>query len=88
MGTLTLRKRLGVLRGVLSEVIPYRDPHTAGPALWARSHQTGEAFEKGFRPHPRSACDARNQTRNGSMPLCGAISYTKHHASASSWEWP
>jgi len=44
-GTMTLRKRLGMLRGVSGELMPYRDPHTAGPALWALSHQTGEDFE-------------------------------------------
>jgi hypothetical protein len=45
MGTMTLRKRLGMLRGVYGEMMPYRDPHTAGPALWALYHQTGEDFE-------------------------------------------
>jgi hypothetical protein len=35
MGDMTLRKRLGTLRGVYAEEMPYRDPHTAGPALWA-----------------------------------------------------
>jgi hypothetical protein len=45
MGTMTLRKRLGMLRGVFGELMPYRDPHTAGPALWALYHQTGEDFE-------------------------------------------
>jgi hypothetical protein len=45
MGTMTLRKRLGMLRGVYDELMPYRDPHTAGPALWALFHQTGEDFE-------------------------------------------
>src|SRR5215211_5229790 len=45
MGTMTLRKRLGMLRGVYGELMPYRDPHTAGPALWALFHQTGEDFE-------------------------------------------
>jgi hypothetical protein len=44
-GTMTLRKRLGMLRGVYAELMPYRDPHTAGPALWALYHQTKEDFE-------------------------------------------
>ena len=35
MGTMTLRKRFGILRGVNGEVMPYRDLHTAEPALWA-----------------------------------------------------
>ena len=45
MGTMTLRKRLGMLRGVYGELMPYRDPHTAGPAFWALFHQTDEDFE-------------------------------------------
>jgi hypothetical protein len=45
MNTMSLRKRLGMLRGVYGELMPYRDPHTAGPALWALCHQTGEAIE-------------------------------------------
>jgi hypothetical protein len=45
MGTMTLRKRLGMLRGIYGELMPYRDPHTAGPALRALHHQTGEDFE-------------------------------------------
>jgi hypothetical protein len=44
-GTMTLRKRLSLLRGVYGEIMPYRDPHTAGPALWALNHQTGDDFE-------------------------------------------
>src|SRR5690242_51447 len=35
MGNMTLRQRAGMLRGVFAEEMPYRDPHTAGPALWA-----------------------------------------------------
>jgi hypothetical protein len=30
-----LRKRLGMLSGVYGPFMPYNDPHTAGPALWA-----------------------------------------------------
>src|ERR1043166_8492915 len=30
---MTLRARLGMLRGIYGPVMPYRDPHTAGPAL-------------------------------------------------------
>ena len=42
MGTMTLHRRLGRLRGVYSEVMAYRDPHTAGRAL---CHQTGQEQE-------------------------------------------
>jgi hypothetical protein len=31
----TLRPRLGMLSGVYKPVMPYNDPHTAGPAFWA-----------------------------------------------------
>lgn len=44
-GTMTLKKRLGMLRGVYQPEMPYRDPHTAGPALWALRHATGCEFE-------------------------------------------
>jgi hypothetical protein len=45
MGMMMLRKRLGMLRGVSGKLMPYRDPHTAGPALWALYHQSGVDFE-------------------------------------------
>lgn len=32
---MTLRERLSMLNGVYKAEMPYRDPHTAGPALWA-----------------------------------------------------
>lgn len=40
-----IRKRLADLRGVYSDEIPFRDPHTAGPGLWALLHQGGPDFE-------------------------------------------
>jgi hypothetical protein len=36
---------MGALRGVYGDVMPYNDPHTAGPALWAHRIETGETFE-------------------------------------------
>jgi hypothetical protein len=45
MGTMTLRKRVSMLRGVYGPVLPYRDPHTAAPGLWALRHQMGCDFE-------------------------------------------
>lgn len=39
----SLRERLGALRaGAYAEVMPYQDPHTAAPALWALRH-SGQA---------------------------------------------
>jgi hypothetical protein len=34
-----LRPRLGMLSGVYKPVMPYNDPHTAGPAFWALKQQ-------------------------------------------------
>lgn len=47
---LALRQRQGMLSGVYAEEMPYRDPHTAGPALWAMRHATGCAFEVAVAP--------------------------------------
>jgi hypothetical protein len=44
-GTMTLRARLGMLRGIYATEMPYRAPHTAGPALWALLHGGGVPFE-------------------------------------------
>ena len=44
-GTATLRKRLGMLNGVYGKEMPYRAPHTAGPALWALRHRDSIDFE-------------------------------------------
>ena len=41
----TLKERMGALKGVYGEVMPYNDPHTAGPALWAHRIEFGETFE-------------------------------------------
>lgn len=41
----SLRGRLRMLRGIFSLEMPYRDPHTAGPALWAVLHEEPCAFE-------------------------------------------
>ncbi len=44
-GTMHLRQRLRMLSGVYAAEMPYRDPHTAAPALWALRHATGSPFE-------------------------------------------
>jgi len=41
----SLRGRLGMLRGIYAEIMPYADPHTAGPALWALHRAVGCEFE-------------------------------------------
>jgi hypothetical protein len=40
-----LRQRLGMLKGVYKDVMPYNDPHTAGPALWALRKSQGCDYE-------------------------------------------
>lgn len=41
----TLRQRLVDLRAVFGAEMPYRDPHTAGPALWAHRQLFSEELE-------------------------------------------
>jgi hypothetical protein len=41
----SLRGRLGQLSGVYGALMPYRDPHTGAPALWALRHRDGCDFE-------------------------------------------
>lgn len=45
-----LRERLGDLRKVYQDDMPYRAPHTVGPALWALLHQGGSTFEVSVAP--------------------------------------
>ncbi len=47
-GAMTLRKRMAMLRGVYATEMPYRDPHTAAPALWALRDLGHEDFEASF----------------------------------------
>src|SRR5262249_31735744 len=49
---LPLRYRLAMLRGVYRVEMPYRDPHTAAPALWALRHAQGRTFEASVLPVP------------------------------------
>ena len=49
-GSMNLRKRLAMLRGLFADEMPYRDPHTAAPALWALRDQHGCHFEVSVAP--------------------------------------
>jgi hypothetical protein len=40
-----LRQRLGMLSGVYKDFMPYNDPHTAGPALWAQKQLENCEYE-------------------------------------------
>jgi hypothetical protein len=42
---MTLRRRLGMLKGIYAPAMPYRAPHTAGPALWALLQGADVSFE-------------------------------------------
>ena len=44
----SLRERLSALSRCHAEQMPYRDPHTAAPALWALRHANGCEFEASF----------------------------------------
>jgi len=48
-GTMHLRSRLSMLEGVFGAEMPYRDPHTAAPALWALV-QLGDTLEVSVAP--------------------------------------
>ena len=53
-GEMTLRKRLGMQRGIYAAEMPYTDPHTAAPALWALRQTAGVEFEVAAAPVPGS----------------------------------
>ena len=44
-GTMTIRKRLAMLRGIYAAVMPLCDPHVAGPGLWALLQDRQTPFE-------------------------------------------
>jgi hypothetical protein len=49
-----LRQRLAMLSGVYGPVMPYNDPHTAGPALWAQKRLENREYEASGATHPRT----------------------------------
>jgi hypothetical protein len=51
----SLRGRLGQLNGVYRAEMPYRDPHTAAPALWALRDADGCDFEASVFEAPGTA---------------------------------
>lgn len=46
----SLRERLGSIAGAFRDVMPYNDPHTAAPAIWAYRHRDGCDFEAAVMP--------------------------------------
>jgi hypothetical protein len=55
----SLRGRLGQLGGVYHAQMPYRDPHTAAPALWALRHRDGCDFEAAVIEVPGTAAQRK-----------------------------
>lgn len=76
-GTMTLPKRMGMLRGVYSDEMPYRDPHTVAPALWADRHRNGLDYEVSVLPTP----DLSTPERKGYEALVVALYRQEHGAS-------
>jgi hypothetical protein len=72
-GQMNLRRRMAMLKGVYAEQMPYRDPHTAGPGLWALRQQSGEPLEVSFRP-----VDAPTPWRKGLEAVVIAIHRQDH----------
>ncbi len=72
-GSMHLRQRLGMLKGIYAAEMPYRDPHTAAPALWALRHATTCAFEG-------SVCPVEGTTpwRKGLEALAIALHRQEH----------
>ncbi len=54
-----LRQRLGMLKGVYKDVMPYNDPHTAGPALWALRQSQGCDYEASVAVAPELSTRSR-----------------------------
>jgi hypothetical protein len=50
----SLRERLNALRGIYGHEMPYRDPHTVAPALWAWLRAAGVELEASVRSVPGS----------------------------------
>lgn len=76
-GSMTLPKRMGMLRGVYADEMPYRDPHTVGPALWADRHQTDLDYEVSVLSTP----DLSTPERKGLEALVLALHRQEHGAS-------
>ncbi|TWH16648.1 hypothetical protein L618_002200000580 [Rhodococcus rhodochrous J45] len=72
----SLRERLGALSRCHAEQMPYRDPHTAAPALWALRDATGCEFEASF-----VAVAGDSHTRKGQEAL--AIGLYRQESGAS-----
>ena len=60
-----------MLRGVYQSEMPYRDPHTVGPALWAQRQIGGEEYEA-------STCPVIGDARWRKALECVAVAQYRH----------
>ena len=72
----SIRERLGMLRGAYAEQMPYNDPHTAAPALWALRHRDGVDFECSAAP-----VDGDRRARMGAEALAISMHRVDHGGS-------
>lgn len=75
-GQMTLRRRMAMLRGVYLPEMPYRDPHTAGPGLWALRQSSPQPFEVEFCP-----VDGTTAWRKGLEAAAIAVHRQEHQRS-------
>lgn len=73
-----LRGRMGHLLGVFRDEMPYRAPHTAGPALWAH-RQSGVELEVSV--CPLDSLESDTQGRKGLEALAISLYRQEHKAS-------
>ncbi len=88
---LTVRRRLAMLASVYRTEMPYRDPHTAGPALWALRHALGCEFEASVLPiegdtRHRKGLEALALARYRHVQLALPIRLRQFDHSASRWQ--
>lgn len=58
----SLRGRIGALaRNTYKEEMPYRDPHTAAPCLWAIRQEDGPAFSVSYTSPPNASMDRKRK---------------------------
>jgi hypothetical protein len=74
--SLPLRQRLRMLRGLYAVEMPYRDPHTVAPALWAQRQIGGEEYEASVCP-----LDVDGRRRKGLECVAIALYRQEHRRS-------
>lgn len=75
-GSMNLKKRMSMLRGVWADEMPYRDPHTAGPGLWALRSRDRCDFEVSVSVHDGTTADRK------SLECLAIAQYRQDHGSS------